>query len=372
MITTNRVLSLIQPTGDMHIGNYLGAVANWVKLQETHTCIFGVVDLHAMTMAFDPAVLRRNTEEMVIELLAAGLDPEKCTLMIQSLIPEHTELCWLFNCLTPMGDLYRMTQFKDKSDQIEKDGGAFISAGLFDYPVLMAADILVYRADRVPVGKDQVQHLELSREIARRFNATFGDYFPEPAPLLTESAKVMSLAEPTKKMSKSLGDKHVIGLFEEEASVRKKVKTAVTDSNMAKLALDTMKAATNAVIADKVGKKEEAAAWAAEAALSATSLASPGVANMLEMLKACGKNDVAADFKSEYIAGTLKYVRLKEAVADALVELTSGMRSRRAELLADPSYVHKVVQDGSAKAREIARETLKEVRKMMGLMEREW
>ena len=337
MITTNRVLSLIQPTGDMHIGNYFGAVANWAKLQDTHNCIFGVVDLHAMTMAFDPAVLRSNTEEMVVELLAAGLNPEKCTLMIQSLVPEHTELCWIFNCLTPMGDLYRMTQFKDKSDQIEKEGGTFISAGLFDYPVLMAADILLYRADRVPVGKDQVQHLELSREIARRFNSTFGEFFPEPGPLLTESPKVMSLAEPTKKMSKSLGDKHCIGLFEEEASVRKKVKTAVTDSG----------------------------------ALPEGVTVSPGVSNMLEMLTACGKKDAAASLKAEYLAGTLKYVHLKEAVADALVELTGGMRQRRAELLADPGYVHKIVRKGSEEAREIAIETLNEVRRLTGLPERD-
>ncbi len=333
MITTNRVLSLIQPTGIMHVGNYFGAIANWMKLQETHNCIFGVVDLHTMTMPFDPKVLRANTDQMMVDLLACGLDPAKCTLIIQSLVPEHTELAWIFACICPMGDLYRMTQFKEKSDLVEEKGGAFISAGLFTYPVLQAADILVYRADRVPVGKDQEQHLELSREIARRFNFLFGEYFPEPAPLFTESPKVMSLAEPEKKMSKSLGDRHCIFLFEDEDSIRKKVKTAVTDSG----------------------------------ALPEGVTISPGVSNMLELLKACGKYETAATLRKDYDAGTLRYVNLKTEVADALFELTSGMRSRRAELEKNPDYVQKVIKDGSAKAREIARDTLKEVRALTGL-----
>jgi len=290
-----------------------------------------------MTMPFDPATLRANTNQMMIDLLAAGLDPEKATLIIQSLVPEHTELNWIFSCICPIGDLERMTQYKDKSSQVEEKGGAFISAGLFSYPVLQAADILVYRADRVPVGKDQEQHLELSREIARRFNFLFGEFFPEPAPLFTESAKVMSLADPEKKMSKSLGDKHCVFLFEEEDSIRKKIKTAVTDSG----------------------------------ALPEGVTISPGVANMLELLKACGKHDTAAALRRDYAAGTLRYVTLKNEVADALVELTTWMRSRRAELEKNPEYVNKVVRDGSARAREIARETLREVRALTGLPARE-
>lgn len=336
MIKTNRVLSLIQPTGVMHVGNYFGAIANWVRLQETHNCIFGIVDLHTMTMPFDPQILRANTEQMTVDLLAAGLDPERSTLIIQSLVPEHTELCWIFSCICPMGDLYRMTQFKDKSEQVEDKEGKFISAGLFTYPVLQAADILVYRADAVPVGKDQEQHLELSREIARRFNYMFGEFFPEPAPLFTESPKVMSLADPEKKMSKSLGEKHCIFLFEEEDSIRKKVKTAVTDSGALPEGVDI----------------------------------SHGVANMLELLKACGRHDTAASLRRDYAAGTLRYVTLKNEVADALVELTSWMRSRRADLERNPEYVRQVIRDGSAKAREIAVETLREVRKLTGLPER--
>ncbi len=372
MITTNRVLSCLQPTGEMHIGNYFGAVANWVKLQSERDCIYGVVDLHAMTMPFEPKVLRANTLNMVLDLLAAGIDPENATLFIQSLVPEHVELAWIFGCICPIGDLYRMTQFKEKSDLVEERGGAFISAGLFTYPVLQAADILVYRADRVPVGKDQEQHLELSREIARRFNYLFGEYLPEPAPLFTESPKVMSLADPEKKMSKSLGDRHYIGLFEDEESVRKKVKTAVTDSNMAKLAVAIVNAAANAAAADAVGKKEEAAMWAAEAALAATSEASPGVANMLELLSACGKDETAASLRKEYDAGTLRYVNLKGEVAEALVELTSGMRRRRKELQKNPEYVRNVIRNGSSDARDIARATLKEVRALTGLPGREW
>jgi len=338
MIKVNRVLSLIQPTGDMHIGNYFGAVANWVRLQEMHDCIFGVVNLHAMTMPFDPAVLRRNTNQMVVDLLAAGLDPEKCTLIVQSMIPEHAELCWIFNCLTPMGDLYRMTQFKDKSARLKDKDGAFISTGLFDYPVLQAADILIYRADRVPVGKDQEQHLELSREIARRFNATFGELFPEPGPLFTDSPKIMSPAEPSKQMSKSIGGKHVIGLFEEEAEVRRKIKTAVTDSGE---------------LPDGV-------------------TVSPGVQNLLTILKACGKGPTAEELQKEYHAGTLRYVKLKEATADALAELTSRMRARRTELNADQVYVQRVVRQGVEAARQIAGDTMKEVRRLTGLPEKEY
>jgi len=180
----SRVLSGIQPTAEMHIGNYFGAVKNWVALQETHECMYAVVDLHAITRPFDPVQLKANTERMVIDLLACGIDPNKAILFIQSLVLEHSELCWILSCLTPYGDLRRMTQFKDKLAIAEsEDSTQFVSAGIFTYPVLQAADILIYRAQQVPVGKDQEQHLELSRELARRFNNQFGiEFFPEPAP----------------------------------------------------------------------------------------------------------------------------------------------------------------------------------------------
>ena len=330
----SRVLSGIQPTAEMHIGNYFGAVRNWVALQHTHECIYCVVDLHAITMPYEPARLRTNTERMVIDLLACGIDPNKAILFIQSLVPEHTELCWILSSLTPIGDLRRMTQFKDKSDVLEgQDSTQFVSAALFSYPVLQAADILVYRAQFVPVGKDQEQHLELSRELARRFNNQFGaDFFPEPAPLFTETPKVMSLADPTKKMSKSLGERHYIGLFDDEQSIRGKVKSAVTDS----------------------GETPEGQM-------------SPGVANLFELLKASGKTDQASGLLKDYETGKLQYRVLKETVADAIVELTSKLKARRQEIAADSETVNSQVREMSDKARAIAGDTMKEVRRMIGL-----
>lgn len=333
----SRVLSGIQPTAEMHIGNYFGAVKNWVALQDTHDCIYAIVDLHAITMPYDPAQLRTNTERMVIDLLACGIDPEKAILFIQSLVPEHTELCWILACLCPFGDLRRMTQFKDKSDLLEgQDATQFVSAALFTYPVLQAADILVYRAQYVPVGKDQEQHLELSRELARRFNNQFGvELFPEPAPLFTETPKVMSLVDPTKKMSKSAGERHYIGLFEDEQSIRAKIKTAVTDTG-------------GAPGADM----------------------SPGVVNLFEILKASGKTVEAAALLKNYHEGRLQYRELKEVVADAVVELTSGLRARREEISKDAAAVNAKVSEMSEKARSIAIDTLKEVRSAIGLPER--
>jgi tryptophanyl-tRNA synthetase len=330
----SRVLSGIQPTAEMHIGNYFGAVRNWVALQDTHECVYAIVDLHAITMPYEPAMLRANTERMVIDLLACGIDPDKAILFIQSLVPEHTELCWILSCLTPFGDLRRMTQFKDKSEVLEgQDAAQFISAALFSYPVLQAADILVYRAQYVPVGKDQEQHLELSRELARRFNNQFGvDFFPEPAPLFTETPKVMSLADPTKKMSKSAGERHYIGLFEDEQGVRNKIKSAVTDS----------------------GETPEGQM-------------SPGVANLFELLKACGKTELAAELLGEYQKGNLQYRVLKEVVGDALVELTSQLKTRRDEIASDAANVNAKVREMSDKARGLARNTLTEVRRLIGL-----
>ncbi len=334
----SRVLSGIQPTAEMHIGNYFGAVRNWVALQDTHECLYGIVDLHAITMPYEPAGLKANTQRMVIDLLACGIDPQKAILFIQSLVPEHTELCWVLSCLTPFGDLRRMTQFKDKAELLEgADATQFVSAALFSYPVLQAADILVYRAQHVPVGKDQEQHLELSRELARRFNNQFGvDFFPEPAPLFTETPKVMSLVDPSKKMSKSSGDRHYVGLFDDEKGVRAKIRSAVTDS----------------------GERPPGGDM------------SPGVVNLFEILKAAGKNAEAEALLNDYNGGVLQYSRLKEVVADALVELTAGLRARRDELSKDVSGVNKQVKEMSQQAREIASETLREVRKLTGLPER--
>ena len=331
---TSRVFSGIQPTAEMHIGNYFGAVRNWVALQHTHECIYCVVDLHALTMPYEAERLRANTQRMVIDLLACGIDPAKAILFVQSMVPEHAELCWILSSLTPFGDLRRMTQFKDKSEVLEnQDSTQFVSAALFSYPVLQAADILVYRTHFVPVGKDQEQHLELSRELARRFNNQFqADFFPEPACLFTETPKVMSLADPTKKMSKSLGERHYIGLFDDEQAIRAKVKSAVTDSG------DTPEGQM-----------------------------SSGVTNLFELLKASGKADEAAALLKDYHAGTLQYRVLKETVGDAIVELTSKLRARRTEIAADSERVNAEVHEMSEKARAIAGDTMKEVRRMIGL-----
>lgn len=320
-----RVMSGIQPTGTMHLGNYFGAVRNWVELQDNPAfeCVFGVVDLHAMTMPYDPAVLREATVTMLAELLACGLDPAKCVLFVQSLVPQHAELAWVLGCVTSYGDLQRMTQFKEKSEA----AGKYVSAGLFTYPVLQAADILIYKAELVPVGRDQVQHLELSRSAASRFNQMFGETFPEPQPLLTAVPKLLSLADPTKKMSKSLGDKHVIGLFESEASIRKKVKSAVTDSG--------------------------------------DGTPSPGVENLLTLLKSCG--GAAAEFEAARAAGTLRYADLKSATADAIVTLTRGMIERKTELLKDKAQLLAMVQAMSRRACEWAEATMADVRRVTGL-----
>jgi tryptophanyl-tRNA synthetase len=333
-MSKKRVLSCIQPTGEIHIGNYFGAIKNWVDIQDTYDCVYGVVDLHAMTMPYEPEMLRKNTLRMFIDLLACGIDPAKSVLFVQSMVPQHTELTWVLSCVTSYGELSRMTQFKDKSDQLEEGSKkGYVSAGLFTYPVLQAADILIYRADFVPVGKDQEQHLELSRNIAIRFNNQFGEYFPEPKPLFTEVPKLMSLADPTKKMSKSMGDKHFIGVFETEESIRKKVKTAVTDIG----------GQTNGEM-------------------------SPGVANLFTLIRACKNMDAWDSLKADYDNGALKYKDLKEAAADSLVNTLRPFRERREELNGRQDEMLALARESSAVARAYAGKTLDEVKKLAGLL----
>lgn len=327
------VLSCIQPTGDLHIGNYFGAVQNWVRLQESYKCTYGVVDYHSMTMPYDPALLRENTWKMVFYLLACGIKPEN--LFIQGLVPEHVELCWILSCTTSYGELTRMTQFKDKSDQLrETDKDAFISLGLFAYPALQAADILIYHADYVPVGKDQEQHLELSRNIAQRFNHQFKqEYFLHPEPLFTETPKILSPADPNRKMSKSLGEKHYINLFAEEDRIRKQIKTAVTDTGE-----------------------------------TAVGEMSPGVKNLFELLRACNNMQAHDSLMADYKAGALKYSALKEATADTLVALINPIRERLAELNNNKSAIQDQIRESSKVIRQRAQQTLKEVREIVGLV----
>jgi len=324
------VLSCIQPTGHIHFGNYFGAIKNWVALQEEYKCIYGVVDYHAMTHVFNHKKLRTTTWELVFNLMATGIKPEN--LFIQSLVPEHAELCWIFNCFTSYGQLTRMTQFKDKSAKKGEDD--FISAGLLDYPVLQAADILIYRADYVPIGKDQVQHLELTRNIAQRFNHQMGkDFFVMPEPLLTEIPKVQSTADPLRKMSKSAGEKHFINIFDDEKRIRKQIKSAVTDAG------DTP-----------------------------AGTMSPGVTNLFSLLKASEQLEAHQSLLDDYNNGNLKYADLKEAVADGLVLLNRNFVERRTELNQDKKQIKSQIKYASMEIRKIAQETIKEVKDMCGLL----
>ena len=336
MTLPKRVYSGIQPTAVMTIGNYFGAVQNWARLQKERECVYCVVDLHAMTSEYEASELKQSAREMFVSLLAAGIDPDRTTVYLQSTVPEQTELCWMLATLTSLGDLSRMTQFKEKSGLLRgglgEDDGTFISAGLLFYPVLQAADILAYRAAYVPVGQDQAQHLELSRGIARRFNKRFGFLFPQPETLLTHVPKVMSTADPTRKMSKSLGPRHYIGLFEEEESVRGKIRSAVTDSG-------------------DVAPGE----------------VSPGIENLLTILAACGQADDARQMREDYFAGTLRYVDLKDRTADALVALTVEMRERRAEILRREADLDGRIMAMGERARAMAGGTLALAREKTGL-----
>lgn len=327
------VLSAIQPTGIMHLGNYFGAVKNWVDLQQEYRCYYGVVDYHAMTMPYDARKLRENTWDLITDLVAVGIKPEN--LFIQSLIPEHTELGWIFNCFCSYGQLTRMVQFKDKSQQVSEGGkDEFISVGLLDYPVLQAADILIYKADYVPVGKDQEQHMELARDIAHRINTQIGkEYFVLPEPLYTRTPKIRSTADPTRKMSKSAGEKHYISVFADEATIRRQIKSAVTDSG------DT-----------PAGTMAE------------------GVENLFELIYASGHTTAYDQLMDTYRNGQLKYVDLKQAAADALVSMISVFIERKKEISADKRKLKDQIRQSSSEIRNVARETLREVKDLVGLL----
>lgn len=321
------LFSGIQPTGNFHIGNYLGAVKNWVTLQNSgkYEMYIFIPDLHSLTGNLAPAERRQLMTVAVAELIACGIDPEKTTLFIQSHVPEHAELAWIFNCVTPMAELERMTQYKDKAARQEKN----INAGLFTYPALMAADILLYRADVVPVGQDQIQHVELTRDIARWFNKRFGEFFIEPKPLLSDVPKVMSLLEPEKKMSKSLGAAHVIDLADESDVIEKKLKKAVTATEGGDHA--------------------------------------PGAENLLLLLKHFGNANVHKEFVQTEKAGTIQYGQLKQAVAEAISGYFSEFRARRQELLSKPDMLHAYAEAGAEKAKMAAGKTMEQVRALVGI-----
>jgi tryptophanyl-tRNA synthetase len=325
-----RVFSGIQPTGTLHVGNYFGAVRNWAAMQDEYDCIIGIVDYHAITIEVDPEELRRASLDMALDLMACGIDPERTILFVQSDVPTHAELAWILGCVTSHGDLSRMTQFKDKSA-----GKDFVSAGLFTYPILQAADILLYRAHGVPVGEDQVQHLELSRRIARRFNGRFGEFFPEPEPIVGKGARIMSLSDPSMKMSKSAGEQHYVGVMEDEASIRKKIRSAVTD----------------------VG-------------LEAGAEMSAGVENLFEILElsaeTTGDASIVDELRSDYEQGSLMYSRLKDETFEHLMAVLRPIQRQRAELEASGDVV-KVLREGAQRAQAIAGETIADVRQRVGL-----
>ncbi|MDO8265042.1 MAG: tryptophan--tRNA ligase [Candidatus Parcubacteria bacterium] len=324
-----RVLSGIQPTGEMHIGNYLGAVRNWVNLQEKEDCIFFIADLHALTGIYQSAEFPNMVLKKTIEILAAGIDPERSIIFPQSFVKEHTELCWILNTITPVAELERMTQYKEKS----RKSSTNINAGLFDYPVLQAADILLYQTDAVPVGKDQVQHLELTKTIARKFNNKFGQTFKEPKALvLPAGAKIMSLTEPKKKMSKSDGPQNCLGLFDEPDVIQKKIMSATTDMG-------------KTVKYDLIKK--------------------PGISNLLTIYSLfSGKTikDIEKEFSDK------GYAKFKKSLAELLITSLEPFRRKKKELENREVYVREIMSQGAKKAQVIAQATMQDVRKKIGLL----
>ena len=324
-----RIFSGIQPSGELHIGNLLGAVSNWVKLQQQHECIFCIVDLHAITGPYDAESLAARTREMAIGLLAAGIDPDRATLFVQSHVPEHAELQWLLNSVTPIGELERMTQFKDKSQRVES-----IPAGILNYPVLMAADILLYRAELVPVGEDQIQHLELSREIARKWNAQFGggvDFFPEPKPLLTAAKRIMGL-DGQAKMSKSLGN--TIGILESPEAIWQKLRPAMTDP----------------------------------ARVKRTDPGNPDICNIYDLHKYFSPPETVAMVAEKCRGAGWGCIDCKRVLADNMIAALAPIRERAMELGKQEGEVDRVLAVGAAKARQLARATILEVKRRMGFL----
>ncbi|HXP21931.1 MAG TPA: tryptophan--tRNA ligase [Streptosporangiaceae bacterium] len=327
-----RVLSGIQPTADsFHLGNYLGALRQWVALQETYDAFYCVVDLHAITLPHDPALLRRRTRVAAAQLFGAGLDPDRCTVFVQSHVPEHAELAWVLGCITGFGEASRMIQFKDKS---AKAGPDQTSVGLFTYPVLQAADILLYQTDQVPVGEDQRQHLELTRVLAQRFNHRFGKTFVVPGPYIVAAvAKIADLQDPAIKMSKSSSaPQGIVDVLEDPASVRRKIARAVTDMG-------------SEVRADDEAK--------------------PGVTNLLRIYAALTGDDVPAVERRYAGAG---YGAFKKDVADLVVDAFAPIRERTEKMLADEAELDRLLAAGAARASSVASQTMSMVRDRIGFL----
>jgi len=322
-----RIFSGIQPTGEIHLGNYVGAIRNWVELTKEYDCIFCVVDYHAITVDYPIEELKKRTVETALILIACGLTPEKCRVFVQSHVPEHTELAWIFNCVTPIGELERMTQFKDKSKQHR----ANINMGLMGYPVLQASDILIYKAGFVPVGEDQVQHVELSREVARKFNARFGEIFPEPKALLSIAPKILGV-DGAAKMSKTLNN--YIGILEDEKAMWEKLRTAVTDVNRVRRA----------------------------------DPGNPEVCNIYTIHRAFSDNQALLDVDKGCRAAGIGCIDCKKLLFKNLSEELAPIRDRAFSLMKDTDYVIDVIQKSARDCTAIAKETMKEVRNALGLL----
>jgi tryptophanyl-tRNA synthetase len=325
----SRIFSGIQPTGELHLGNYLGAVKNWATLQRKYESFFCIVDYHAITVPYEPADLRQRTRDMAISLIAAGLDPSVCTLFVQSMVPEHTELAWIFNTVTPLGELERQTQFKEKSSRQES-----ISSGVLNYPILQAADILLYRADLVPVGEDQVQHLELSREIARRWNAKFAPgespFFPEPQPLLTPARRIMGLDGQT-KMSKSTGN--TIGLLEDRKDIWKKLRPAVTDPKRVRR----------------------------------TDPGTPEVCNIYHLHRALSAAATVEHVAVQCSTAGWGCIDCKRVLLESMEAELGPIRERAVDVREKAKDLDDILAEGASRARAVAGETLREAKHLMGL-----
>ena len=324
-----RIFSGVRPTGELHIGNYLGAIKQWILLQEKNECVFCIVDLHGITTPYEPKELQKNILDVAITYLAAGLNPEKCIFFVQSQVKEHSELAWLLGTITPLAELQRMTQFKEKAKKHKE----YINAGLLNYPILMAADILLYQTDLVPVGKDQEQHVELARTIARKFNQSFGQTFKTPEVLLPKiGAKIMSLQNPKKKMSKTDDPRGCLGLFDEPEEIQKKIMSAVTD--------------TGKVIKYDPEKK-------------------PGISNLLTIYSLFSEKSIKEIEKKFKGKG---YAEFKKSLAELLINSLEPFRRKRKELILREVYVREILEQGKKRAQIIAQSTLQEVRKKMGLI----
>src|SRR3989344_5149321 len=319
-----RIIWGIQPSGELHIGNYLGAIKKWLELQSNskNECFFFIADYHSLTEEYNPKQKSRDILGLATDLLALGLNPKKSVIFQQSQIPHHTELCWIFNTITPMGELSRMTQFKEKGLGQKESA----NVGLFDYPVLMAADILIYKTEAVPVGEDQIQHLELARNTARRFNSRFGKTFPDPKIILTETPRIMSLTDPTKKMSKSQGEKSYIALLDSPNIIKEKTKSAVSD----------------------IGGK------------------GLGGKNLLAIFKAFAERKSETSeyekFAKDHKAGNLRYAEFKPRLVELIAHCFADFLKKHEKFSKNPGYVKKVLSEGAERASAIAKKTLKEVK----------